>query len=188
MGLRRALFLGRFHPVKNLPALIEAWTLVRPEGWELVLAGADDSGHRDELERLVATLNVQTEIRFMGFLSPTEKQALLHDSDLFVLPSATENFGVAVAEALATGLPAIVSRGAPWDALERAGAGWWIEPTTEALARTLREATAMDDPARAEMGRRGREMAERDFAWEPIAERMLALYEQAAAGFVTPHR
>lgn len=180
-GLRRALFLGRLHPVKGLPALIDAWALARPEGWELVIAGPDAGDQLADLASRRDAAGLADAVRFEGLLGAEAKSELLGGSDLLVLPSLSENFGVVVAEALAAGVPAIVSRRAPWAAIERAGAGWWVEPEAGALAGAIREATALSDDERSAAGARGRDLVGRDYAWPSVAARMLALYEAAAA-------
>ncbi len=176
---RRAVFIGRLHPVKGLPGLIDAWADARPEGWELVIAGPDAGGHRAALERRRDAAGLQETITFRGLLDEQGRAALLAEADLFVLPSLSENFGVAVAEALAAGVPAIVSRRAPWAAVESARAGWWVEPDAASLAGALRAATRLSDEDRASMGAAGRGLVERDFAWPAVAERMLRVYEGA---------
>ena len=83
---------------------------------------------------------------------------------------------MAVAEALAAGLPAIVSKGAPWQGLESHGAGWWIDISVENLVTTLREALSKPRGDLEAMGMRGREWMERDFSWALIAQRWTRTY------------
>lgn len=174
---RRLLFLSRLHPKKGLPDLVSAWSRLAQErpDWDLVIAGPDEAGHRSELEDQINRLGAPR-IQFMGEVLGDEKSALLATSDLFVLPTQNENFGIAVAEALAAGVPAIVTRGAPWARLQTERCGWWIDHGVEPLAGALREATALPPVARLEMGMRGRAWMARDFGWDAIASDMLALY------------
>jgi glycosyltransferase involved in cell wall biosynthesis len=148
------LFLGRLHPVKGLPRLIQAWARIQTErkDWVLVLAGPDEGGHRRELESLVAELGCQKSVKFTGELDDVQKWGALAASDLFVMPSDFENFGNAIVEAMLSGLPVITTTGTPWQELPAAGAGSWIEPTVHALASTLRETLEMPEEERREMG------------------------------------
>jgi glycosyltransferase involved in cell wall biosynthesis len=91
-----------------------------------------------------------------------------------------------VAEALAAGTPAIVTRGAPWAGLVDHGAGWWIEIGVEPLVAALQEALALPDARLGEMGCRGREWMARDFSWEGIGRQMAAFYEWLTGGCVLP--
>jgi glycosyltransferase involved in cell wall biosynthesis len=95
---------------------------------------------------------------------------------LLVLPSHSENFGFVVAEALSAGVPAIVTRGAPWQELETRRCGWWIDISVESLARCLREALAADPSELRAMGARGREWIIRELSWSRVAEMMELTY------------
>ncbi len=174
------LFLGRLHPKKGLPDLITAWSKLgdkRPD-WTLRIVGPDEGGHRGELEKLVLELKVPRVV-FDGPVHGTKKAHTLHDADLFVLPTQNENFGIAVAEALASGIPAIVTHGAPWPGLETERCGWWIERGIEPLVCAMQEATALDDKDRRAMGKRGRMLVARDYNWDRIALDMRSVYEWA---------
>ena len=89
-----------------------------------------------------------------------DKETLLSRADLFVLPTLSENYGNVVAEALASGMPVITTKRAPWQALTKAKAGWWIEVGREPLQSALQEAMALDDAARSQMGRAGRRLVQ----------------------------
>lgn len=184
---RRLLFLGRVSPVKGLDILLRAWKVVQAEApdWELSVVGPDDRGHLAELRRLSAGLGAQR-VRFEPAVYGADKTRLLREAELFVLPSRSENFGMAVAEALAHGLPAVVSRGAPWSGLEAEGCGWWVEPSPEALAGCLRKAVRESPAALAARGARGRSWMLRDFGWRDIGRRMLSAYEWTLAGGRAP--
>ena len=178
---RRLLFLSRIHPKKGLPVLLDAWSQIaaeRPE-WDLVIAGADEGGHRGELEARVATDGIPN-IMFTGPLYGEAKTALLKATDLFVLPTRNENFGIAVAEALAAGIPAIVTTGAPWSGLATERCGWWIDQGVAPLVDALREATALPPDQRRAMGLRGRAWMTRDFGWDRIGRQMCAVYKWLA--------
>lgn len=174
-GLRRALFVSRVHPKKGLLNLVEAWAEVRPEGWEMVIAGPDEDGHRAEVEAHARQHGVEA-LRWVGEVDDDAKWDLYRSADLFVLPTFSENFGIVVAEALAVGVPAITTTGAPWSVLNERGCGWWIDIGVEPLAAALREAVALGDEDRLAMGVRGRTYVEADLSWERVATEMLAAY------------
>lgn len=178
---RTILFLGRLHPKKGLDRLIEAWPSVaaqRPD-WQLRIVGPDEEGHRAAMEARAAELRAPRLI-FDGPLFGKERDAAFDDADLFVLPTRSENFGIAVAEALAAGVPAIVSKGGPWSGLESERCGWWIEQGVEPLVDSLLTATALSDSERFAMGARGHEWISREFGWAGIAGRMVELYRWVA--------
>jgi glycosyltransferase involved in cell wall biosynthesis len=105
-----------------------------------------------------------------------DKWALYRESDLFVLPTHSENFGVVVAEALASGVPALTTTGAPWAVLEEEDCGWWVEPEVASLEAALADAVGRPDEERLAMGRRGRALVEARFSWASVATKMKAAY------------
>ncbi len=174
---RRALFLSRLHPKKGLPMLLEAWAEVRPENWELVLVGPSEENHRDDLEEQVRRHELGKMVRFAGAVSEEEKWEVYRKSDLFVLPSHSENFGIVVAEALAAGLPAITTTGTPWQELEGRNCGWWVEPEAGPLAEALREAFHCSPKTLREMGQRGRALVKERYTWGGVAAQLRASYQ-----------
>lgn len=176
-GPRTALFLSRLHPKKGLPDLVDAWAEVRPRGWRLVIAGNDEDGHAQSVERAIREKGCADCIAIAGPVEGAAKQRLIQGAQLFVLPSYSENFGIVVAEALAHGVPAIATRATPWGMLEREHCGWWIETGAPALARALREATALDAERLRDMGERGRSAVAGTLSWDGIARRHVAFYE-----------
>lgn len=178
---RIALFLGRLHPVKGLAMLVDAWARLRPAGWKLRLVGPDEGGHRAELETRIAAANLQGEVTIAGPASGAEKQAHYAAASLFLLPSYTENFGIAAAEALAHGLPVVTTTGTPWRVLETQGCGWWVAPETDTLSAALREATALPDTRLAAMGATGRSWVADHLHWPAIAKQFSDAYADAIA-------
>ncbi|RMF07951.1 MAG: glycosyltransferase [Alphaproteobacteria bacterium] len=176
-GLRRLLFLGRIHPTKSLDLLVSAWSQIEREflDWELVIAGPLDSDYSRFVRRMVATEKTGR-IRFIGEVKGQQKSQCFADSDVFVLPSKSENFGMAVAEALAHGVPAIVSQGAPWSGLDSHACGWWFRLDCSELVATLRDALSHSREELAVMGQRGRDWMEREYSWAVIARRMQNVY------------
>jgi glycosyltransferase involved in cell wall biosynthesis len=173
---RRALFLSRIHPKKGLLNLVDAWAAVRPDGWELLIVGPDENNHRSDVETRIHEHNLNGVARVRGPVADDDKWDVYRQSDLFLLPTFSENFGVVVAEALASGIPAITTTGAPWETLETHDCGWWIEPEQDALERALREAVQLSDADRLAMGERGRRLVEEQFTWPAAAEKLLQAY------------
>lgn len=174
---REVVSLGRIHPKKGLDRLVAAWALIEPEfpHWRLRIVGPDEGGHAGELATQVASLGlkrVAIEPPALG----AGKWALLGGASLFVLPTLNENFAMTVAESLACATPVISTKGAPWGGLETERCGWWIDHGIEPLAAALRWAMTLPRESLAEMGANGRQWMERDFAWEGVGRRMMAVY------------
>jgi glycosyltransferase involved in cell wall biosynthesis len=175
--LRRLLFLGRIHPIKGLDVLVPVWRELESAfpDWQLVIAGPDEGSHRDALRELARAAGCRR-IEFHPPAYGAAKSALLWSADLFVLPTRTENFGMAVAEALAHGVPVVTTHGAPWSGLETHGAGWWVQLDRDALGQALRDAMSLAPDALARRGVAGRAWMQRAFSWDEIAREMQAVY------------
>ena len=183
---RTLLFLSRIHPIKGLLDLVAAWNQVRPPGWRCVVAGMGDESHEREVRQRVQELGLQQQFHFAGPLHGDEKWEMFAKADLFILPTHTENFGVVVAEALASGTPAITTHGAPWSCLAEHRCGWWIERSVESIAHTLLAATSLSDRERAEMGIRGQKLVSQRFCWNTIGKQMSEAYKWMLGGGSPP--
>ena len=170
-GITRFLFLSRLHPKKQLDRLLEALALLnrqRPDAsWELRIAGQGEPGYERQLQELAESLGLGGRCRWLGQVEGAGKDQELVDADWLVLPSAAENFGIAVAEALAAGTPAILSpEVAVSDLVAAAGAGLVCASTPPELARTLAQALGGPSPA---TRLAARSLAEQRLAWPAIA-------------------
>jgi glycosyltransferase involved in cell wall biosynthesis len=106
------LFLSRWHEKKNIPTLLRALVRMMDVRWSLVLAGTtDDRDYEQSIQKLIDELGLRSRIHCPGHVTGEAKAELLYGADVFVLPSLTENFGIAVAEALVCGLRVVVSPG-----------------------------------------------------------------------------
>jgi glycosyltransferase involved in cell wall biosynthesis len=100
------------------------------------------------------------------------------EAELFILPSISESFGMAIGEALAHALPVLTTTGAPWPKLVENNCGWRVEPTFEGLVEGLRAATACDSKTLKAMGMNGRSFVATEFRWDRLAHQFVSLYEQ----------
>lgn len=190
IGDRRILlFLGRLNFKKGLDLLVPAFAQVAASlpDLHLVIAGPDD-GVRAGAEQAAARHGLGPKVTFTGMLGPAERLAALADSLAFVLPSYSENFGLAVAEAMAAGVPVLISdRVNIWREVEEAGAGLVAAPAVEPFADLIGQLAR--DPARAAaMGECGRALVRTRFAWERIARELEAVYRSLAEQPRSPTR
>lgn len=178
---RRVLFLSRLDPKKGLDVLLPAMAELRRELPEarLLLAGSGSGAYERTVRREIGKLGLEDTVATPGFLEGREKQRALASSDVFVLPSRQENFGVAAVEAMDAGLPVVVTRGVGiWREIERAGAGLVVERTPEAVASALMDLLA-DPERRQRMGGDGRALVRERFSPDVVGERLVALYRRA---------
>jgi glycosyltransferase involved in cell wall biosynthesis len=183
-GPKRCLFLSRMHPKKGLPMLLQAWAALKPAGWQLLIAGDGDARYVQEMKNLARAFDIDA--HFVGELSGDAKWQFLASGSLFVLPTYSENFGIAVAEAMAVGLPVITTTGAPWSVLASRAMGWWVAPQVEALRQALGDALYQPDGHLAAMGAQAKAYACSEFGWPAIGERMARCYRWLCSGAECP--
>jgi glycosyltransferase involved in cell wall biosynthesis len=189
---RTLLFLGRVHPKKGVDVLLNAWSSVmdRFPDWRLLVVGADtgygkQDGYLEQMKVLAAKLKLKR-LEFIGPLYGEAKWSAYREADLFILPTHSENFGMTVAESLAAGTPAIVTKGAPWHGLETHRSGWWIDFGVDPLVACLREAMAQSPDELARRGINGREWMIREFSWQTVGNRMDQTYHWLNEGGEVP--
>jgi glycosyltransferase involved in cell wall biosynthesis len=174
----RIAYLGRLHPIKGVELLIAACSQLGEVPWALTIAGYGEAPYLEQLRRLCRTTGISESVTFAGFIDGAEERAALFaNTDLFVLPSYSENFGLVVAEALAHGVPVVTTTRTPWNTVDQMKCGVCVEPTVEDLARGIRRAAAQ--PLR-EMGDRGREWMRSAFQWQAISAELIQTYAALA--------
>ncbi|MEY4681522.1 MAG: hypothetical protein RLZZ276_3171 [Pseudomonadota bacterium] len=186
-GRRIVLFLSRLNFKKGLDLLVPAFARVasRIDDLHLVVAGPDD-GMEARARGWVAAEGIGARVTFTGLLSGEAKLAAFRDAACFALPSYSENFGIAVVEAMACGLPVLVSDKVNiWREIAAAEAGRVVPTSVEAVADGL-EAILRDPPAAAAMGARARTFVAAHYDWAEIAVRLEAVYRALAEGREPP--
>jgi len=174
------VYLSRLHPKKGLDYLLRAFAQLEDQPFQLLIAGDGEQDYQAELADLVNTLGLQDNCKFTGFVKSAEKNLLLQGADLFVLTSHSENFGIAVLEALAGGTAALVSSGvALSQEIKQHQLGYVTEQSVQSITQTL--STALNDiETTQEMGRAARDYVEAHYQWSAIASRLSNLYKQVA--------
>lgn len=185
--VRTLLFLGRIHPIKGLELLLQAWKILQDKyiDWCLKIVGIGSLEYTKKIKDMAQSLCLKR-VEFAGPRYGSEKWEVYRNSDLYILPSHSENFGVSVAEALAIGLPAIVTQGAPWSGLVDEQCGWWPEVNVPSIIDALNEALSQSPDRLSEMGSKGREWMRRDYSWAAIGSQMEDTYKWILYGGPKP--
>ena len=174
------LFLGRIDPQKGLDVTLHSFakaTVSHPKAI-LVLAGPEEDGYVQALKKMAEKLGIMDRVLFTGFLESKARLTALVDSDVFILTSYSENFGIAVVEAMAAGLPVIISDrvGIAKD-LRRERAGVVVSLDPAPVAGELMQLLSTPEE-RGHLSRRAAQMAKEKYSPVIVAKAMLGEFEK----------
>jgi glycosyltransferase involved in cell wall biosynthesis len=175
-GQRFVLFLGRLHYVKRVDWLVRAFAKLAATVADvhLVLAGPD-CGTRSQIEQAVKNLGLGSRVHFVGPLYGQQKYAAMVGARCFCQPSVYETFSMSILEAMACGLPPVITRGCNFDEVGTSGAGIVVEGEDD-LADGLRRFCTNAD-ARNSAAKKARDLVVAKYTWPVVAGQMLAQYE-----------
>jgi glycosyltransferase involved in cell wall biosynthesis len=181
------LFFARLHAKKGLDLLAEALRQVAPDrpDLHLVVAGNDDGAWTPFVTRM-QEYGLSGRITYLGHVSGEKARRSWAAADAFVLPSYSEGFSMAILEALACRLPCLITTACYFPEVAAAGGAIVVEPTADEVTRGLRELLERDPGERADLGRKGRRLVERDYTWDRQADRLARIYRWMAGGGPPP--
>ncbi|WP_251951777.1 glycosyltransferase [Salinibacter ruber] len=173
------LYMSRLHPKKNVQGLLRAWAqvvAVRPDA-QLWVAGDGDDYVR-QLRDTVATHGLEDSVSFLGFVSGDEKERVLRKAWAFALPSHQENFGVAVLEAVAAGLPVVISGEVQLRSfVESHDLGVIVDRTDPAAIAAGLRSVLSDDAGQRRVAEEGPAAVRDTFSVERVGEQLVEMYE-----------
>lgn len=188
-GRRQIGFLGRLHPIKKVENIIYAIAKLSDElksQLSFQIMGKYDDNYEQWLKDEVNRLHLENCVEFVGFVSGKEKYDRLTKLAALMVPSAQENFGMIVPEALICGTPVYASLGTPWGELNDWNAGWWKENSSETIAGVIKEILSKSDEELLVMGKNGRQLIEEKYEQHKVAGMMKELYDWIAVGGAKP--
>lgn len=179
---RTILFLSRIHQKKGIEMLVNAWDSLASNwpNWKVRIVGDGDKTYIESLKRLIIKKNV-TNITVEGPLYGEDKIEAYASCDLFVLPTYSENFGIVIAEALASSVPVVTTTGTPWSEIATWNCGEYIEPNLNALINALEKWMEFTPESRMKAGLIGKRLIQTKYSLEFVAQSFEKLYSNHSA-------
>lgn len=185
-GANYLLFLSRLDSKKNVEGLLRAFAMCHTQ-WpntKLLIAGNGAPDYVASLVALATALGLEKQVVWAGHIDGDIKAGALAGAQLFVLPSFSENFGIAAAEALMAGLPCVLGQGvAIATDVVQAGAGFAVLPDPESIAAGLMQVLNAPEQ-RATMAANAIGLARSKYSAEAMGEKLVQLYSQISTGVV----
>lgn len=177
---KKILFLSRVHEKKGIEILINAVAELKTylDGYKFLIAGEGDRAYINILKYIVKEKGLDDIIVFVGGVYGDEKWKLYHQADIFILPTHSENFGIVIAEALASGTPVITTTGAPWEDIQKYNCGWWVPCSQHAIVEALRSAIELSEAELEIRGKNGRKLIEEKYSDYSVSDMLKKQYEK----------
>lgn len=176
---RRILFLSRLHSKKGLSNLLHAWQKLARDfkDWQLLIAGSGDPAYENELKVAARDLISNKSVVFLGPIYGPDKRQILAVADIFILPSFSEGFSMAILEAAAAALPVLLTPECNFPELSACNAAIEISTDVSGIEKGLRQMIGLPEAQRQAMGQRGQALIQKSYTWSSIAAQMCRVYD-----------
>ncbi len=173
------LFLGRINWKKGLDILIPAFYEISKiyKDIYLLIAGPDNEGYGEKIKKLIKNYGIEDKVIFTGPLYGKEKISAFKNAEIFVLPSYSENFGLAVLEAMACGKPCVISNKVGiYKDVEKYDAGIIVETNPRSLYNGI-QILLKDENLKRRISENAKKIVKNEYDIEKVAEKMIKVYE-----------
>lgn len=173
------LFLSRIHPKKGLDLSISSLEriLKNKKEWVLVIAGDGPKRYVKKIKNLVEKLDLVEKVKFTGFVGGDKKQALLQNSEIFILPSHSENFGISVIEAMQSGTTVATSNNVGvYKDIKKENAGEVFSLDEKEIRESIRK-LINNSKIRKKQGKKGKKIVKEKYSWNKITKKQINIYK-----------
>ena len=177
---KEALFFSRIHEKKGILELLNSWAEINPSNWLLKIYGpVSDINYMNEIKKKILDLSLKNNVLIYDpVFESSQKEKIFLDSDCFLLPSKSENFGMSIVEALSYGVPVLTTEETPWKILKDLNAGKIIQFSQNNLTSSLKDLLLMNNDELSLMGARGREYLKKNFDINKIILDYIEFYKE----------
>ena len=177
---KEALFFSRIHEKKGILELLNSWSIIKPADWILKIYGpVSDINYMSKIKEKILELSLEDSVFILNpVFEYDKKEEVFLNSDCFLLPSKSENFGMSIVEALSYGVPVLTTEETPWKILKEIDAGKIIKFSQDNLTLSLKEMTSMNNEELIAMGNRGRELLKKNYDINKIILDYIEFYKE----------
>ena len=177
---KEALFFSRIHEKKGILELLNSWSTIKPADWILKIYGpVSDKNYMGKIKEKILELSLEDSVFILNpVFEYDKKEEVFLNSDCFLLPSKSENFGMSIVEALSYGVPVLTTEETPWKILKKIDGGKIIKFSQDNLTSSLKEITSMNNEELIAMGSRGRELLKKNYDINKIILDYIKFYKE----------
>ena len=177
---KNILFLSRIHVKKGIEFLLEAVAQLKDKlkDYNIYIAGEGNTEYINQLKHKAEEFGISDQVNFCGGVYGQNKWKLYQEADIFILPTYSENFGIVIAEAMASGTPVITTKGTPWSELIIEHCGWWTEIGTQPIIDAINSFLELSNEELEVMGKNGRKLIEKKYSSQTVAKNIVELYNK----------
>jgi glycosyltransferase involved in cell wall biosynthesis len=178
------IFVGKLNNKKGVDILLKSFSNIvkKHENLFLVIVGSGAKDYENELKKLMQTLDLDSKVKFTGWLKESEKLELLEKASIFVTPSHSDVHSIAIQEALVMGVPVIVSKESDWPEIDEYNAGKTIDVNTNSVYEAI-ESLLDDKTNLKELSSNAKKLIEEKF----LMEKIIIKYEDEFKKIINSH-
>ena len=136
---RELISISRIDPIKGLEILLESCIDLDFKGWKFFIYGNGDIKYINKIKKLISIYKLEDKVILNDAIFGIKKENVLKNASAFILPSFSESFGIAIAEAMSFGLPILTTTKTPWQVIKKKKLGWYIKPEIKSLRKALKD-------------------------------------------------
>lgn len=176
---KQILFLALYRKNKGIDILMQCIHNLKQElkGWKVIVAGIESDYTVNDLKTMAEHLGISEYINVKGPLFGEDKWNAYRNSDVFILPTLNENFGIVIAESYLCGTPVITTKGAPWSLIEENKCGWWVDRNINNISEAIIDFLSTEPAERRIMGITGADLVKEKFSSYIVAGKLVELYK-----------